>query len=91
MPALREAICAHQQRFYGIELDPASQVVVCAGASEALSSALMALVAPGDEVIALEPFYDLYAATGALIGASLVPVRISAPDYRSTPSCCAPP
>ena len=85
VPALREAICAHQQRFYGIELDPASQVVVCAGASEALSSALMALVAPGDEVIALEPFYDLYAATGALIGASLVPVRISAPDYRLDP------
>ncbi|HEY2191613.1 MAG TPA: aminotransferase class I/II-fold pyridoxal phosphate-dependent enzyme [Actinomycetospora sp.] len=85
VPALREAICAHQRRFYGIELDPASQVVVCAGASEALSSALMALVAPGDEVIALEPFYDLYAATGALVGASLVPVRISAPDYRLDP------
>jgi N-succinyldiaminopimelate aminotransferase len=85
VPALREAICAHQRRFYGIELDPASQVVVCAGASEALSSALMALVGSGDEVIALEPFYDLYAATCALVGASLVPVRISAPDYRLDP------
>ncbi|NYD37655.1 N-succinyldiaminopimelate aminotransferase [Actinomycetospora corticicola] len=85
VPALREAICAHQKRFYGLELDPASQVVVCAGASEALSSALVALVGPGDEVIALEPFYDLYQATSVLVGASLVPVRISAPDYRLDP------
>lgn len=86
IPALREAICAHQRRFYGVELDPASQVVVCAGASEALSSALVALVGAGDEVIALEPFYDLYPATSALVGASLVPVRISAPDYRLDPA-----
>ncbi|MFC5065341.1 aminotransferase class I/II-fold pyridoxal phosphate-dependent enzyme [Actinomycetospora atypica] len=81
VPAIREAICAHQKRFYGIDLDPSTQVVVCAGASEALSSALVALVGAGDEVIALEPFYDLYQAASVLVGASLVPVRISAPDY----------
>ena len=85
VPAIREAICAHQKRFYGIELDPSTQVVVCAGASEALSSALVALVGAGDEVIALEPFYDLYQAASVLVGASLVPVRISAPDYRLDP------
>lgn len=86
VPALREAICAHQRRFYGLELDPASQVVVCAGASEALSSALVALVGAGDEVIALEPFYDLYQAASTLVGATLVPVRLSAPDFALDPA-----
>ena len=78
---LREAIAEHQRRFYGIELDPDTQVVVCAGASEALSSAMTALLSAGDEVIALEPYYDLYAATATLVGARLVPVRIHAPAY----------
>lgn len=79
---LRRAIAEHQRRFYGLEVDPDTGVVVCAGASEALSSAMTAVLSAGDEVIALEPFYDLYAATASLVGASLVPVRISAPDYR---------
>ncbi len=78
---LRTAIAEHQRRFYGLEVDPDTDVVVCSGASEALSSAMTALLAPGDEVIALEPYYDLYAATAALVGARLVPVRIHAPDY----------
>jgi N-succinyldiaminopimelate aminotransferase len=79
--SLRTAIADHQQRFYGLDVDPDVGVVVCSGASEALSSAMTALLAPGDEVIALEPYYDLYAATAALLGARLVPVRIHAPDY----------
>jgi N-succinyldiaminopimelate aminotransferase len=81
IPSLRTAIAEHQQRFYGLDVDPDVGVVVCSGASEALSSAMTALLAPGDEVIALEPYYDLYAATAALVGARLVPVRIHAPDY----------
>ena len=82
---LRAAIAEHQRRFYGIELDPDTQVVVCAGASEALSSAMTALLSPGDEVVTLEPYYDLYDATSALVGARLVPVRISAPDWALDP------
>jgi N-succinyldiaminopimelate aminotransferase len=79
---LRHAIAAHQRHWYGLDVDPDTGVVVCSGASEALSSAMTALLRPGDEVIALEPFYDLYQATGALVGATLVPVRLHAPDYR---------
>jgi len=79
---LREAIAYHQKRCYGIELDPRTEVVVTAGASEALSSSLLALVRPGDEVIVLEPFYDAYPAGVALAGGVLVPVRLRAPDYR---------
>ena len=82
---LRQAIAEHQRRFYGIELDPDTQVVVCAGASEALSSAMTALLSPGDEVVTLEPYYDLYDATSALVGARLVPVRITAPDWALDP------
>lgn len=78
---LRRAIADHQRRFYGLDVDPDTEVVVCAGASEALSSAMTGLLAAGDEVITLEPYYDLYAAASELAGARLVPVRISAPDY----------
>lgn len=81
IPSLRTAIVDHQRRFYGLDVDPDTGVVVCSGASEALSSAMTALLSAGDEVIALEPSYDLYAATAALLGARLVPVRIHAPDY----------
>ena len=81
IPSLRTAIAEHQRHWYGLEVDPDGGVVVCAGASEALSSAMTALLSAGDEVIALEPYYDLYAATAALLGARLVPVRIHAPDY----------
>src|SRR5664279_3120012 len=64
---LREAIAAHQQRFYGIEVDAATQVLVTAGATEALAATILALTDAGDEVVTLEPFYDAYA---ALIGLS---------------------
>ncbi len=81
MPELRQAIARHQERHYGIELDPASSVVVTTGASEALTAALIALVQPGDEVLTLEPYFDLYPAAATLAGGVLVPVRLPAPDY----------
>jgi N-succinyldiaminopimelate aminotransferase len=81
VPALREAIAAHQKRCYGLDVDTGSGVVVTAGASEALAAALLALVQPGDEVLALEPSYDLYAAGISLAGGVMVPVRLTAPDY----------
>src|SRR5688572_21962629 len=62
VPPLREAITRHQQRHYGLELDPDRQVCVTAGCTEAVAGALLGLVEPGDEVVVLEPYYDSYAA-----------------------------
>ena len=70
VPELLEAITAHQERFYGIRLDPASQVLVTCGATEAIASVVLALCEPGDEVVTFEPYYDSYAATIALAGAT---------------------
>jgi N-succinyldiaminopimelate aminotransferase len=66
---LRSAVAAHQQRSYGLVLDPATQVLVTTGATEALAAAVLALIGPGDEVLTLEPFYDSYAAVIAMAGA----------------------
>ncbi|MBT5864397.1 MAG: pyridoxal phosphate-dependent aminotransferase [Ilumatobacter sp.] len=79
MPILREAIAAHQQRFYDIELDPATEIVVTAGATEALAGALLGMLDAGDEVIVFEPMYDSYRAGIAMADARAVPVLL-APD-----------
>lgn len=65
---LREAIAEHQDRFWGLSFDPATEVLVTAGATEALAASLMAFVRPGDEVVMFEPYYDSYAAGIALAG-----------------------
>ncbi|TCC53291.1 putative succinyldiaminopimelate transaminase DapC [Kribbella capetownensis] len=82
IPALRQAIVDHQKRFYDLSYDPDTQVLVTTGATEAVAAALLALVEPGDEVIALEPYYDSYAAGIAFAGGRRVPVTLRAPDYR---------
>jgi N-succinyldiaminopimelate aminotransferase len=82
IPALRQAIVDHQRRFYGLEYDPDTQVLVTTGATEAIAAALLAYVEPGDEVIALEPYYDSYAACIAMAGGRRVPVTLRAPDFR---------
>ncbi|MFJ9041027.1 pyridoxal phosphate-dependent aminotransferase [Streptomyces sp. NPDC102406] len=76
VPELRTAIAAHQERRYGIALDPDREVLVTAGATEAIAAALLALVEPGDEVVALEPYYDSYAACVAMAGGTRVPVTL---------------
>lgn len=81
-PDLRQAIAEHQQRFYGLTLDPVTEVVVTTGATEAIAAALLGLVDPGGEVVALEPFYDSYAAGIAMAGGVRVPVTLRAPDFR---------
>jgi N-succinyldiaminopimelate aminotransferase len=73
-PVLRQAIAAHQQRFYGIELDSDREVVVTAGATEALAGALLGMLDTGDEVVLFEPMYDSYQACIALAGAVARPV-----------------
>ena len=79
---LRRAVAEHQQRFYGITLDPDAEVVVTTGATEAVAAALLGLVDPGDEVVALEPFYDSYTACIQMAGGIRVPVTLRAPDFR---------
>jgi N-succinyldiaminopimelate aminotransferase len=82
VPELRDAIVAHQRRFYGFDYDPATEVLVTAGATEAAAAAMIALVEPGDEVIAFEPYYDSYAANIAMAGGTRVPVTLRPPGFR---------
>jgi len=82
-PDLLAAVAEHQQRFYGIELDPQREVLTTVGATEALAATLLALVdSPDDEVVVFEPYYDSYAACVALSGATLVPVPLRWPDFQ---------
>ncbi|WP_424212935.1 pyridoxal phosphate-dependent aminotransferase [Streptomyces sp. BI20] len=76
VPELRRAVAEHQLRFHGLSFDPDSEVLITAGATEAIAAALLALLEPGDEVVALEPFYDSYAACIAMAGATRVPVTL---------------
>ncbi|MGW3172547.1 pyridoxal phosphate-dependent aminotransferase [Streptomyces sp. NPDC001153] len=80
IPELRAAIAAHQQRRYGLPYDADTEVLVTAGATEAIAAALLALVEPGDEVVALEPYYDSYAASIAMAGGTRVPVTLRPHD-----------
>ncbi|WP_166874080.1 aminotransferase class I/II-fold pyridoxal phosphate-dependent enzyme [Salinibacterium sp. ZJ450] len=82
MPVLREAIAAHQKRFYGLDVDADREVLVTAGATEALAATLLALLETGDEVATFEPFYDSYGATIALAGAVHRTVPLRAPEFQ---------
>jgi N-succinyldiaminopimelate aminotransferase len=82
IPELRQAIADHAARFYGLHYDPADEILVTAGATEAVAAALLALVEPGDEVIAFEPYYDSYAANIAMAGGTRVPVTLRPPGFR---------
>jgi N-succinyldiaminopimelate aminotransferase len=68
-PELRSAVSEHQDRCYGLDYDPDAEVLVTAGATEAIAASLLALVHTGDEVVLFEPYYDSYAASVALAGA----------------------
>ncbi|ASD21459.1 aminotransferase [Cryobacterium sp. LW097] len=81
-PVLLEAIARHQQRFYGLTVDPGTEVLVTAGATEALSATLLALLEPGDEVVTFEPFYDAYGGLIALAGGVHHTVRLHSPDFQ---------
>ena len=82
IPELRAAVAAHQKRFYGLDFDPDTEVLVTAGATEAIAAALLALLEPGDEVVAFEPYYDSYTACIAMAGGVRVPVTLRPPHFR---------
>ena len=82
VPVLREAIAAHQMRFYGLTSDPATEVVVGTGASEILQSALLALVDIDDEVVVFEPWFDIYSAGISLARGRRVAVPMAGPGLR---------
>ncbi len=77
---LRRAVADHQRRFYGIHPDPDSEVLITAGASEAIAAAMLALVEPGDEVVLFEPYFDHYATSVALAGGRRRVVTLRGPD-----------
>lgn len=80
-PNLRRAISQHQQRWYGLALDDETEVVVTAGATEAIAATLLAFLAPGDEVVTFAPFYDAYDAVAALAGGRLRAVPLEFPAF----------
>ena len=82
VPELREAVVEHQERHYGLTWDPASEVTVSTGATEAIAAALLGLVDPRDEVVVLEPYYDSYTAMIQMAGGVRRPVTLRAPDFR---------
>jgi N-succinyldiaminopimelate aminotransferase len=84
VPALRTAVSEHQKRFWGLDVDP-DTVLVTTGATEAIASAVLALCGPGDEVVTFQPYYDSYAATIALSGATLRAVPLRPPSFAFDP------
>ncbi len=76
VPELRAAISAHQKEYWGLDYDPDGEIVVTAGATEAIAAAILALCDAGDEVVCFEPYYDSYAASIALAGAVRRPVTL---------------
>ena len=84
VPALRTAVAEHQKRFWGLDVDPEA-VLVTTGATEAIASAVLALCGPGDEVVTFQPYYDSYAATIALSGATLRAVPLRPPAFAFDP------
>ena len=81
VPELLDAVATHQSRFYGLTVDPRSEVLVTVGATEAIAATILALCEPGDEVVTFEPYYDSYAASIALAGAVRRTSVLRFPDF----------
>jgi aspartate/methionine/tyrosine aminotransferase len=84
-PALREAIAAHANRFYGFDFDPDRNVLVTSGGTEALAASILALTGPGAEVLLVEPAYDSYRPIALAAGAPVRSLKLSPPDWRLEP------
>lgn len=84
LPALRTAIAEHYARFHGLDLDPTREVLVTAGATEAISAAILGLVSPGDEVALIQPLYDSYLPMVRLAGGVPSYITLHPPDWALT-------
>lgn len=82
VPALREAVAAKIERLYGRAYDPGDEITITAGATQAILTAILAAVHPGDEVIVLEPCYDSYVPNIELAGGRVVRVALAAGTFR---------
>ncbi len=82
VPELRNAVAAANARFYGLEVDPVTEIVVTSGATEAITASLMALINPGDEVVLIEPLYDTYLPIVRMMGAIPRLVRLQPPKWE---------
>jgi N-succinyldiaminopimelate aminotransferase len=89
LPSLRQAIAAHEQRFYGLAFDWQSEVLVTSGATEALAASILALVEPGDEVVLFQPAYDAYAPLVRRAGGVPRFVTLQPPDWTLTAAALA--
>ncbi len=87
--ALRQALSAHAKRFYDLNYDWRSEIVVTSGGTEALAASIMGLVKPGDDVVLLEPAYDSYRPIVEAVGGVARPLRLQAPDWRLTEAALA--
>ncbi len=81
LPELRRAVARANERFHGLDIDPATEIVVTSGATEALFVSLAALLDPGDEVVLIEPLYDTYLPAVRMLGAIPRIVRLRPPDW----------
>ena len=81
LPALRQAVAAANRRFYDLDIDWQSEVMVTSGATEALADCLIGLLNPGDEAIVIEPAYDSYKPVIEAAGAKAVPVSLEPPHW----------
>ena len=82
VPELRQAVAAHNKRFYGVDVDWQTEVMVTSGATESLAACMFALLNPGDEVVLFEPLYDSYLPIVRRAGATPKLVRLEPPDWR---------
>ena len=82
VPELRQAVASANARFYGLDVDPATEIVVTSGATEAITACLMAILNPGDEVVLFEPLYDTYLPIIRMLGALPKLVRLSPPKWE---------
>ena len=86
LPVLREAVATANARFYGLKVDPATEVIVTSGATEALADCILALVNPGDEVILIEPAYDSYRPMIEAVGGVVRAIRVHPPEWNLDPA-----
>lgn len=87
--ALRQALAAHAKRFYDLRYDFSAEIVVTSGGTEALTASIMGLIAPGDEVVLIEPVYDSYRPIVEAIGGKVRVLRLEPPHWALSEAALA--